>query len=251
MNNSRDQAGILRAAIAWAIVVLCFALPAAGQAKAKITGPEATAPGDLVVLSSHGSIGRAFEWRLIGSRKSFLAVNDNREAVFSSGTPGVYHFTLSVADAVEGAVSIDVAIFDVVIGSPPIDPVDPVEPTDPVKPVPIDADLKPLADVVGGGAARIDDPDRASQARAIATAFADHAKRVAEFDSVKDLSRSTSEQYRAELGVAGYLPWRINVFEPLAKELEKLNAKGLTTPADFGPAWAVIADAFQGVADAK
>lgn len=231
------------------LAVLAITSPAMGQAKAVIAGPDTAAAGDLVILTSEGSHGSAFEWRLVGSTKSFLAVNDNRQAVFASGTPGVYSFILAVADGGEPA-TVSTAVHSVTIGKqpgpspgpPPVDP-DP-EPDPPVGPI-----AHRLAGLIAEWGKSVESATRADEARVIAKAFADHAQTAADFPDLNSFTTATSKQYKTDLaeayGVAAYLPWYRAVFEPLAAELRKLRDDGhLDTAAERAAIWQAIANGF-------
>lgn len=216
-----------------------------------ITAPAQVAPGDLVVLTSSGSVGQARTWSIVGGDPSrFLPVNDDRDAVFASGTPGRYFFTLAVADNTNDALTISVAVHELTIGNPP-DPVEPdkPDPIDPDKPDPQPpADFDDLADIIRQGAEKIDADSREAEAKLIAAAFADHANRIGEFDSIAALTLSTSRAYAAALGPAAFDPWKTNVFDPLAEALRrKRDAGELDQVSKFAPAWRAIATAFEGV----
>lgn len=118
------------------ILALCMPCSVFGQAKAVIEGPSEIQPGDLVILKSQGSTGKAFGWKLVNSDKTFLVFED--QCVFASGTPGDYIFVLGVLDEDAAGPSGDLAVHTLkVLGKVPVPPgpVDPVEPDDP-KPAP-------------------------------------------------------------------------------------------------------------------
>lgn len=215
-----------------------------------IDAPLTVQPGDLVVLSSEGSVGTARRWSLVGSDKRFLAVNDGREAVFASGTPGRYSFSLAVADGTDGNVTIDVAVHTITIGSPDPGPDPDPDPDPGPDPDPVTPDhFKSLAAIVSAGSQSIEASVRSEEAELIAEAFASYAARTTEFASVAEFTRATSEQYKQALGVSAYFAWSQSVLEPLAAELRRIRDAGnLKSIADYGPAWSVIADAFMEVA---
>lgn len=78
-------------------IILCgISLTAFGAAKAVITGPNESKPGDLIILDASRSEGLAFEWVLTNSNKTYLPVERGTKVVFSSGDPGEYIFVLVV-----------------------------------------------------------------------------------------------------------------------------------------------------------
>lgn len=232
-------------------VVLGPASSAMGQAKAVINGPTSAAPGDLVILSADGSTGAAYRWQLVGSSKSFLPVNDNRQAVFASGTPGVYHFALAVADATD-PLTVDLAIHAVTIGRPDPSP----GPDDPPPDQPDTPEVDRLTGRVSQWAAAVDSPTRADEALLIAKAWQDHAITASNFTSLAAITTATSNQYKAALAegysVESYLPWSRQVFEPLADDLRQMRDAGqLAGPAQWAVVWHAIAKGFMEVDDAR
>ena len=107
------------------------------SARAIISGPEEVHVGDLVVLTiGEGTVADSFFWTLAGSTKTFYSADKGATCIFASGTPGDYHFVLSVSkiSGTDGS-TVDAAEFVVkIIGNVPDVP-DPVVP-DPVVPDP-------------------------------------------------------------------------------------------------------------------
>ena len=124
--------------------VSCLLLSAAAnaQAKAVITAPDTGNLGDLIILSSVESEGDVFEWNLVNSDKTYLAMDGN--CVFASGSPGTYIFVLSVADHDDlDGTSVSVAVHKLTLGNPEPDTPDPPpspepepQPTPPDRPEP-------------------------------------------------------------------------------------------------------------------
>jgi len=117
------------------IPTLLFAQP-----KAVISGPSAGNPGDLVVLTSAGSIGDNMVW-VIPEKLQVLTCDAQSQLAFASGTPGVFVFQLIVADT---NADIDWIKHTVTIGTAPDDPTDPTDPDDPT-PAPDLAELTELS----------------------------------------------------------------------------------------------------------
>lgn len=69
----------------------------ADNPRAVITGPKESSPGELVILDASQSSGMGYLWLLVNSEKSFLPVDNGMKCVFSTGTPGTYHFVLVVS----------------------------------------------------------------------------------------------------------------------------------------------------------
>ncbi|MGL4464609.1 MAG: hypothetical protein ACRC1K_20850, partial [Planctomycetia bacterium] len=93
---------------------------------AKIVGPVAADPGDLVVLDAGSSVGAGYAWGVVPAAKTFLPVDGGRRVVFASGKPGSFVFLLAVADG--GKASL--ATHTVVVG-PPAPPPAPGPPPEP------------------------------------------------------------------------------------------------------------------------
>ncbi len=91
------------------LVVCLMATVVQAAAVAKITGPTSAYPGDLVVLTSDGTVGTAYQWAIIptdaGSRCFQYNERDNTGklsrsiAVFATRTEGVYTFVLASAES--------------------------------------------------------------------------------------------------------------------------------------------------------
>jgi len=109
------------------IPTLLFAQP-----KAAISGPAVGNPGDLIVLTSAGSVGDNMVW-VIPEKLQVLTCDAQSQIGFASGTPGVFVFQLIVADK---NADIDWIKHTVTIGTAPDDPTDPTDPTDPDDPTP-------------------------------------------------------------------------------------------------------------------
>lgn len=102
----------------------CFAQP-----KAVITGPSTGNTGDLVVLSTTGSIGDNFAW-ITPENLQTLVCGEGKDLAFSSGKSGSFRFILIATDR---EASIHFTSHTVVIGKlEPPKPPDPPDPPDPV-----------------------------------------------------------------------------------------------------------------------
>jgi hypothetical protein len=94
---------LLRAALLLAFLACAAALLCAAEPKAVIVGPavEHRLPGNLVVLSSEGSIGSGHNWSFDGPVEPELCtfvVNDGHVMIFACRTEGRYVFTLAVTE---------------------------------------------------------------------------------------------------------------------------------------------------------
>lgn len=137
-----------RGLILWLILAgVCF-----GQPKAVIEGPTRGATGDLVVLDGSSSTGDGHKWIMPAGLQTLgcEAGAGVGQIAFASGRPGVYSFTLIVADK---QAAIDYAIHTVTIGSGtgPVDP-GPIDPT----PTPV-PDLNKLEQLSYESASRLAD----------------------------------------------------------------------------------------------
>ena len=102
------------------LAVACAASSFA-QVSAVVTGPPQTDPGDLVILDASTSKGTAFQWVLVGSKKTFLPIEGGKKVVFASGQPGRYQFVLVVGGAgADNSLAVATAEFDLLIGDPPL-----------------------------------------------------------------------------------------------------------------------------------
>lgn len=114
----------------------------ADQIEVHIDGPGEMGSGDLVILTVDSNANQ-YAWFLGNSDKPFLAVENGRKVVFSSGTPGKYKFCCVAINSVEGTYG--QAIYWVTIkpqhgpgptppdpGPHPPGPPDPVDPVDPL-----------------------------------------------------------------------------------------------------------------------
>ncbi len=164
--------------IPWLMVALllpAFSNKASAQARAVIVAPSSAAPGDLIILDATHSTATAFAWKLIGSDKTYLSVENGKKVVFSSGKPGRYTFALIVAaaDAASGdrSLSVDIATHDILIGKPPAPQpdIDPDIPPGPIYPAP-SARLQQAVAAVRS-VARTD----VAKAKRLAVAFAEFA----------------------------------------------------------------------------
>lgn len=117
------------------------------DAVAVITGPTEANVGDLIILSSKGSEGDGFIWKLVNSNKTFLAFDDGENCVFASGDRGEFIFVLAVSKSADVGTTVDLAVQKIVVGggnpnpgpgpnpNPNPDPDNPVPPS-PVNPEP-------------------------------------------------------------------------------------------------------------------
>lgn len=96
------------------LLLLASAILCGDQPASIIRGPLESPIGELIVLDGSSSIGTGHQWMLVGSRKTFLPVDEGRKVVFSSGTPGQFVFVLAVAS--EGQASL--STHTVVVGTP-------------------------------------------------------------------------------------------------------------------------------------
>lgn len=136
----------------WILITLLFCAPVAAQDQYQLVPPYRVSkstfdfsidgdpevlPGDLIFLDAVGDY-KSIVWVLVGSEKRYCVVNDGAGVVFASGTPGIYSFVASAADAEGNAAA---AVFHVrVVGPKPPPKPDPEpdpEPVPPPKPDPI------------------------------------------------------------------------------------------------------------------
>lgn len=117
------------------LLVLFLSFPCFADVKAIIEGPTKANTGDLVVLTTKGSVGDNFVW-IMPETLQVLTCDADQQIGFASGRPGVFKFTLIAADK---EASIDYITHTVTIGSPPEEPGHP-----PVTPAP---DLSKITEV--------------------------------------------------------------------------------------------------------
>lgn len=115
------------------ILILTFCTSAIAEVKAVIDGQEKANPGDLFVLSAINSVGDGVKW-ITPEGVNVLKCSE-RELATAIGTPGVYEFTLIVADS---EANIDYVRHSVTIEGrkPAPAPDDPGGPDEPGKPTP-------------------------------------------------------------------------------------------------------------------
>jgi hypothetical protein len=97
---------------------LLLALPLQADVKAIIEGPTTANTGDLVVLTTGGSIGDNFVWIMPDSIQT-ITCDADKQVAFASGKPGVFKFTLIAADI---TASIAYTQHTVTIGTPTTPP---------------------------------------------------------------------------------------------------------------------------------
>lgn len=118
---------ILLAVGAIAAVFLLAGWAAGGEPARGIDGPDAAAPGDLVILSASVDA-KAFAWTCIPDSRRWLAVDGGRRVVFASGTPGSYTFVLATATCDVPAVYQHVVTIELPGPKPPDPPNPPLPP---------------------------------------------------------------------------------------------------------------------------
>ena len=100
-----------------------------GQPKAIVTGPTNSTTGDLVVLDGSSSVGDGHKWIMPAGLQTLGCdpAAGVGQIAFASGRPGIFTFTLIVADK---TAAIDYATHTVTIGdgTGPVDP-GPIDPT--------------------------------------------------------------------------------------------------------------------------
>lgn len=120
------------------LILLSTCLPAQ-EPRAVITGPKEAQFGDLIILNAGESTGTSRLWLLAAApaQKAFMPVNDGRECVFATGTPGDYTFVLVVAGiGVNGNAVAQMATHTVKVlgGQVPVNPPQPPPTTNPYPP---------------------------------------------------------------------------------------------------------------------
>jgi hypothetical protein len=213
------------------VLVLLLNVLLAGQAAAEgpralITGPDKCAVGDLVILDASQSLGQAYHWVLVNSQKTFLPIEEGRRLVFASGHEGEFIFVLIVGGHDDTQqLAADVAEHRVTIGSPP--------------PAPSSFDVFPRE--LPGWTEELVTDNRRGEARQLAAVFRQYAAKAAEFQTLAELARATSDDYKLRLGLDTYLAWR-TVLERVEQELQRLRDEGLlASPPAFAAAWQAVA----------
>lgn len=132
-------------------LILLSTCVSAQEPRAVITGPKEAQLGDLIVLNGGESTGTSRLWLLAAapSPKTFMPVNDGRECVFATGTPGDYTFVLVVAGiGVNGNALAQMATHTVKVlgGQAPVNPTPFPPATNPYPPPPaaLQAALQPI-----------------------------------------------------------------------------------------------------------
>lgn len=204
---------------------------------ASIVAPQRVHAGDLVILDASASTAKDFAWALCGSDKTYLPVDGGRRCVFSSGTPGRFHFVLAVGAA--DRVALAQHVIEVENTSPP-------EPDDPTVP-----DAPDLPHGKFGLAQLARDwvlettpasPSRHATAQSLAGSFRSLAAAIAagtltQPGMILEATR-TSNRDALAANVETWKPWS----DKLARELETLHQQGsLSTANDFQAAWEEIA----------
>lgn len=120
------------------VILGLLANVAFGQPTAKITGPKDSLPGEMVVLSSTGSVGDNLRWIKPDGLQTLQVGCSllDTQVVFATNKPGAYKFTLIVADK---QAAIDYVEHTVVVGGSkpgPIPVPDPDTKPDPDQPTP-------------------------------------------------------------------------------------------------------------------
>jgi len=150
---------MMRAILLW--LALCSI--ALGQPVAKITGPSKTPTGEMVVLSSVGSVGDNLAWIKpdLQTLQVGCSVLDT-QVVFATSKPGRYEFVLIVADK---EARIDYAKHVVEVGAPTTPPPPTTPPTNPPNP-PTDGKWDSMKTVSKSGADVAKDPPTRSKLKA-------------------------------------------------------------------------------------
>lgn len=132
---------------------------------AKIVGPKQAPPGEMVILSSTGSTGDNLKW-IKPEGLQTLQVGCtllDTQMVFSTVKPGVYKFTLIVADK---QAAIDYTEHVVTIGIPKPNPEDPADPPPVDPPVPNPSKWTGLQSASKAAADRLNDSTTRSRLKA-------------------------------------------------------------------------------------
>lgn len=131
------------------VILALLTTPLFGQANAVINGPTEAKPGTLVILTTVGSVGDNFVWKLPEGLQ-VASCNTNEQIFFAVGDAGIYRFMLIAADK-EANISYTEHI--VTIGQPP-----PEKPGPGPEPEPA-PDLNNLTGLSRDEAAKVNDPD--------------------------------------------------------------------------------------------
>jgi len=218
--------------------------PPRGAAKAVITGPSSTQPGDLAIISSQGSSGAAYKWVVLPKSATgrYFVSESGRQVIFASRTPGDYTFILAVADDND----IALAAFTLRNGTGP----GPSPPSpDPVPPQPPEpGPTTPLAEYARQQAIVYALP--AEMRTRTAPKLADALERAAATASAGVYATTAAaragcrEASREALGddTEGWAAWN----ERIAKRIAA-NAAELTTPQDYAAVWRQLASGLRGL----
>ena len=100
---------------------------ALAEVKAVIEGPVTANTGDLVVLTTTGSVGENFAW-IMPANIQTITCDADKQVAFASGKPGVFQFTLIAAD-LTASIAYTQHTVTITGGTPVPVPPDPDDPT--------------------------------------------------------------------------------------------------------------------------
>ena len=212
---------------------------ALAELTATITGPEQSAVGDLVVLTLDTNAEQSV-WFLGNSDKTFLAVDDGKRVVFSSGTPGKYVFFVAVFSAGEQPAK---ASHAVVIGKPEPTPPGPGPKPIPPGPGPIIPDG--LAGKIYEACQSVDSANRATEAAAMAKVFRSVASRAAGLADMTPIKMLSETSAGLKESVSNLQPWQ--PFEDAFKRELKSLGMAIDDKPGHIEAWNEVARGLEAV----
>lgn len=229
---------------------------------AKISGPAASEPGDLVILKTTGSVGNKYKWLIhpAAIQSKAFAVENGQTLIFASRTPCDATFWLiAVADN-------EVAIAQHELknggGAPPEPPGPGPKPPDPVPPKPPDPAPPNPPDPAPGDSVgllrkaakdlavkTVPDVYRSRGAAILAKVYTDGAAKIGTgaYRTTKEAREGIRGAARQEIGWETYLQWETwgNDIAPYAEKVAKLD--GQETLRNLQLAYAAIAAGLQEV----
>lgn len=197
------------------VVLLVLTGNLLAQPQAVIVGPTETPPGEMVVLSSKGSVGDNLEW-IKPEGLQTLSVGCSlldTQVVFATTKVGKYEFWLIVADK-EAKISYKRHVVEVKGKSPPVDdpPID--EPDDPVPPNP--TKWSNLSTISKSGADKLNDNDTRSKLKSRVSATVMQLESLCAagtcptLDAAKDSVRKTIEAVLlTRVGPSAQIDWTL------------------------------------------
>jgi len=209
--------------------------PATKALPLKIAGPETADAGTLVRLSVEGGEYPLLRWRCVPKSDNFEVVEAGKRAFFTSPAGGAFTFILTASDGKEMA---DAELVLTIAGPVPPGPTPP-------GPGPTPPPVTPLKTLAKGWLAKVNSPNKAAEAAALAMGYEAIAAQISAgaLSKPDDVIAAIASKTRETLGLLA-LPYWLPLLEPVRTELNNRQKAG---PIDYAAILRELSEALREV----